>query len=281
MDTLQVAVDEIVPRNNDREVFDQQGIEELAESIAAVGLVQPIRVRPREEGGYELIAGERRWRAHLHLGRRTIDAVVTDASDRAAKDAMLAENMARRALNPIEEAKAYRERIDEFGETIEEVARVAGRQPAHIRWRLGLLDLAPDIIEQVASGNLRHTFAEAMVGLDANRQRAVVGILGKQKLSLDELWKLTERMRAEQAEQALFDDSQFELHAEEYVERAKRDTRALTVRQLARLTDEVLVGYSQLLQDADLPSDLARKVERLRDAVAYRLENAKTRGART
>jgi ParB family transcriptional regulator, chromosome partitioning protein len=146
-----IALAEIHVANNDRKHFDAKSIEDLAGSIKAHGLAQPITVR-RIADGFELVAGERRFRAHQLLGVATIDAIVRDLSDEGAAGIMLVENTGRVDLSPIEEANAYRRRIDEFGSTPAEVATAAGVSSIRVKYRLDLLNLRPEIQHQVHNG---------------------------------------------------------------------------------------------------------------------------------
>ena len=110
-----IPIDSIRRGDNDRQAFDQVALEELSESIRAHGLVQPITIRPMPDGHYQIVAGERRWRACKLLTWHEIPAIVRDLDDEAASAIMLAENIGRKDLNPIEEANAYHRRMDQFG----------------------------------------------------------------------------------------------------------------------------------------------------------------------
>lgn len=276
--TVVVDMVDVEPLNNDRTQFDPSELEALAASIDRVGLLSPITIRPKPDGnGYHLIAGERRWRAHQLLARETIVAIITDDDDRTAKQKMLAENTGRVNLNPIDEARAYQERVEVYDESIEDVAAFAGVQPAHVRWRLGLLKLDPEVQALIGAGTLKHTTGEALVGLDRDRQLAVLQVLSNRQLTLDEIWKLCDRMRNEQNQDSMFDPSAFAMVADEWVDQAQEENVALTIRQLAVLVDEVL---------AELPLDLdewagsvggsrASRYRRLRAALDYRIDNKK------
>lgn len=172
VETLQLLpTDSVHPGTNDRTTFKQSELRELADSIAEHGLAQPILVRPAPTGGYELIAGERRWRAHQLLGLEQIPAIVRDLDDLAAAAIMLAENMMRKDLSPLEEARAYESRAARFKLTVPQIAIAAKVSETRVRNRLRLLQLVPEAQELVASGNLSLNLADALVELDVNRQR--------------------------------------------------------------------------------------------------------------
>jgi ParB family chromosome partitioning protein len=137
-----LAVDEIhANAKQPRKRFDGEAVSGLAESIKAQGLIQPVVVRPRLEGGYELIAGERRWRAAREAGLASVPAVVREADDRDTLLLGLVENVAREDLSPIEEARAYAVLIDEFGLSLGEVAERVGRSKPTVSNRIRLLEL--------------------------------------------------------------------------------------------------------------------------------------------
>jgi ParB family transcriptional regulator, chromosome partitioning protein len=172
----QVSVGAIVPnpRQPRRRRIDEDAAG-LTESVRAQGLLQPIVVRPRQSGGYELIAGERRWRAARAAGLATIPALVRDADDRETLVLGLVENVARKDLSPIEEARAYAVLIDEFDLTLGEVAERVGHSKPSVSNRLRLLELADDILELVEAGQLSEGHARAVLAVreqDARRRLA-------------------------------------------------------------------------------------------------------------
>jgi ParB/RepB/Spo0J family partition protein len=206
-----VPVDLIEPEHNDRTTFDEGALKLLGESIITNGLVQPITVRPRTDGrtGYWLVAGERRWRAHQVVGLATIRAFVRNLDDATAQDIMLVENLARVDLNPIEEALAYRKRLD-AGADLADLARVAGVTTSRVKLRLDLLRLAPEVTHLVATGQILHGLAWELRNLDHNRQLVAMRAYGQQpamgwaglKTLVDELFK-------QQTEEPMFDADQF------------------------------------------------------------------------
>lgn len=149
-----------------RHVFDEDALEELKASIQEVGLLQPIVVREIGSGRYELVMGERRWRAAEAVGRDTIPAIVRDTRDDAMLRDALLENIHRANLNPLEEAAAYQQLLDEFGATHEELAKRIGRSRPQISNTIRLLNLPAPVQRRVAAGVLSAGHARALLGLD-------------------------------------------------------------------------------------------------------------------
>lgn len=168
---VDVPVDQIVPNpSQPRESFSHEEMEELIASIKEHGILQPLIVSPVDEG-YELIAGERRWRASKMAGMRTVPAIVRSVKDQQKLELALIENIHRQNLNPIEEAKAYKRLIDEFGLTQDEVAKKVGKSRPQVSNFIRLLELPPEIQEAVASGELPYTQARTLLALDSPSQQ--------------------------------------------------------------------------------------------------------------
>ncbi|GAA0563576.1 ParB/RepB/Spo0J family partition protein [Paractinoplanes ferrugineus] len=163
----ELPVTSIVPNaKQPRHVFDEEALEELKTSITEVGFLQPIVVRDAGDGSYELVMGERRWRAAQAIGRDTIPAIVRDTrDDDMLRDALL-ENIHRANLNPLEEAAAYQQLLEEFGATHEELARRIGRSRPQISNTIRLLNLPAPVQRRVAAGVLSAGHARALLGLD-------------------------------------------------------------------------------------------------------------------
>jgi ParB family transcriptional regulator, chromosome partitioning protein len=154
-----------------RRRFEQEATNELADSVRAQGLIQPVVVRPRDDGGYELIAGERRWRAVIEAGLPTVPALVRDADDRDALLLGLVENVAREQLSPVEEARAYAVLVDEFDLSLGEVAeRVAKAKPT-VSNRLRLLELPDDVLAMLERGELTEGHARAVLAVPDHEGR--------------------------------------------------------------------------------------------------------------
>lgn len=163
----ELSVDEIVPNPfQPREEFDEAGIEALAASIEAVGVLQPVLVRPAPDEGYQLIAGERRWRAAQKAGLRRIPAIVREIRDVSALEHALVENLHRQDLNALEEAAAYQQLIDDFGLTQEALARQVGRSRPAVANTLRLLNLPPAIQGLLIDGRLAATHARALLPVE-------------------------------------------------------------------------------------------------------------------
>jgi ParB family chromosome partitioning protein len=168
-----------------REVFDDPGLDELSASIRDKGLLQPLVVRRVGDGRYQLIAGERRLRAAQRAGLERVPIVVRDADDGEALELALVENLQRENLNPVEEARAYQRLCDEFGLSQEEIAQHVRKNRSTVTNSLRLLQLAPDVLGQVASGALTAGHARSLLGLSsAEAQTAVARDVIARRLSV-------------------------------------------------------------------------------------------------
>jgi ParB family chromosome partitioning protein len=147
-----------------REHFDEEALAALADSIREVGILQPVLVRAGEDGGYELIAGERRWRAARRVGLQTVPAMVRVADDAAMLQHAIVENIQREELNPLEEAAAYQQLIEDFALTHDDVATRVGKSRATITNTLRLLQLPPSIQRCLKEGTIRMGHARALLG---------------------------------------------------------------------------------------------------------------------
>ncbi|MFG2056326.1 ParB/RepB/Spo0J family partition protein [Micromonospora sp. NPDC048930] len=163
----EIPVDAIVPNpKQPRQVFDEEALEELKTSIQEVGFLQPIVVRQLDGEKYELVMGERRWRAAQAVGRESIPAIVRDTRDDAMLRDALLENIHRANLNPLEEAAAYQQLLEEFGATHEELARRIGRSRPQISNTIRLMNLPAQVQRRVAAGVLSAGHARALLSLD-------------------------------------------------------------------------------------------------------------------
>ncbi len=163
----ELPLDQVVPNpRQPRQVFDEDHMAELVHSIKEVGLLQPVVVREVARDRYELIMGERRWRAHELAGKETIGAIIRDTSDEdLLRDALL-ENLHRSQLNPLEEASAYQQLLEDFGCTHDELATRIGRSRPQISNTIRLLKLTPAVQRRVAAGVLSAGHARALVGIE-------------------------------------------------------------------------------------------------------------------
>ena len=163
----EIPVDSIVPNpKQPRQVFDEEALEELKTSIREVGFLQPIVVRQLDGEKFELVMGERRWRAAQAVERETIPAIVRDTRDDAMLRDALLENIHRANLNPLEEAAAYQQLLEEFGATHEELARRIGRSRPQISNTIRLLNLPAQVQRRVAAGVLSAGHARALLSLE-------------------------------------------------------------------------------------------------------------------
>ncbi len=176
-----------------RDRFDEESLAALAESISEVGVIQPIIVREAIEG-YEIIAGERRWRAAQRAGLRSIPTLVRSADDKGALEAAVVENVHRQDLNALEEAAAYRQLMDDFGLTQDEVASRVGRSRSAVANTVRLLNLAPSVQRLVVEGHLSAGHGRALLALeDEEARQGLVEEIVRDNLTVRE----TERRVAE------------------------------------------------------------------------------------
>jgi ParB family chromosome partitioning protein len=169
---VQLPVGSIRPnRRQPRKRFDAEAVSELVESIRIQGVVQPIIVRPDQSGGYELVAGERRWRAARAAGLATIPALLREVEDRDALLLALVENVAREDLSPVEEARAYAVLMDEFELSLGDVAERVGRSKPSVSNRLRLLELPEDVLALVERGQLTEGHARAILSVPDHEHR--------------------------------------------------------------------------------------------------------------
>jgi ParB family chromosome partitioning protein len=183
-DEIPVGAIEPNPRQP-RQAFDEEALEELAESIRVVGLLQPIVVRKTGVDRYELVMGERRWRACQLAELDAIPAIVRETPDNDLLRDALIENLHREQLNPLEEAAAYQQLLDDFSATHEELARRVGRSRPHISNTIRLLNLPPGVQQRVAAGVLSAGHARALLSLtDARAQEQLAHRIVAEGLSV-------------------------------------------------------------------------------------------------
>lgn len=206
-DYFECAIEDVHPTaDNPRQRFDEQKLNELAESIKNQGLVQPLVVRQRSSqdgGGFWLIAGERRWRAAQRAGLKSVPVVVKEVQARDAYELTLVENLQREDLNPIEEAEAYQRLSSEFGYTQEQLALRVGKDRATVANALRLLKLPQKVRNLVASDELQMGHARALLGLDddAAIERSAARVVQKQ-LSVRQTEELVRRERGDGKQKA-------------------------------------------------------------------------------
>ena len=170
-DVVELKLSEIEPNHNQpRKEFDQQALESLADSIRQHGLIQPLIVRPQMNGGYQIVAGERRWRASRMAGLTQVPVIIREMGDQQTMEIALIENLQREDLNPIEEARGFQELIDRYGFTQEQVAQSVGKSRPAVANALRLLGLPEPIAAQVESGRLSAGQARAILALGSEQQ---------------------------------------------------------------------------------------------------------------
>jgi ParB family chromosome partitioning protein len=175
-----------------RKSFGLEAAAGLAASVKAQGLLQPLLVRARSEGGYELIAGERRLRAAREAGLATVPAVVREADDRESLVLGLVENVAREQLSPVEESRAYAVLLDEFGLSLGEIAERVGRSKPSVSNRLRLLELPDEVLEMLSAGELSEGHARAVLALpDHDARKALARRAVKNGLSVRQVEQAT------------------------------------------------------------------------------------------
>ena len=171
----ELLIEQVFPNpNQPRKVMDPEAIKELASSIESEGLLQPIVVR-LTDAGYELIAGERRWRAHQQLGRPTILARVLEVTDLSSASLSLIENLQREQLNPVEEAMGYQSLISDFNLSQQEVSQRMGKSRSHIANLMRLLQLEGELKRLLAEGELSVGHAKVLLGIDDPDRRLAIG----------------------------------------------------------------------------------------------------------
>jgi ParB family transcriptional regulator, chromosome partitioning protein len=185
-DLAQIPVGSIRPNTRQpRKRVDAEGVAGLAESVRAQGVIQPIVVRPDGEGSYELVAGERRWRAAKAAGLPTVPALVRETDDRDSLLLALVENVARENLSPVEEARAYAVLQDEFALSLGDIAERVGRSKPAVSNRLRLLDLPDDVLALVERGALTEGHARAVLAVpDHDGRRRLARRIVQQGLSV-------------------------------------------------------------------------------------------------
>jgi ParB family chromosome partitioning protein len=189
----QLAVGSLRPgKYQPRTRMDEAALAELADSIRARGVIQPIVVRPVGTNQYEILAGERRWRAARIAGLERVPALVREVADDAALGIGLIENIQREDLNPLEEANGLKRLIEEFRLTHEEVAQAIGRSRAGVTNLLRLLELAPAVQEMLQDGRIDMGHARALLSLSKSRQVEVAGQVAARGLSVRETERLVQ-----------------------------------------------------------------------------------------
>ena len=210
---LTLPITKVEPRKDQpREVFDEDALRELAESITQYGLIQPIVARKLPSGYYQIVAGERRWRASRLAGLTEVPVRVIEADDRTTAELALVENLQRENLNPIEEAKGYKTLIEVYGLTQEETAKSVGRSRPAITNSMRLLSLSGDVLKLVEEGKLSAGHARALIPItDGKKQLDAAKEVISKNLSVRKTevmaGKLTQEPKEEKAKKPFVDYS--------------------------------------------------------------------------
>ena len=244
----EIAVAAVVPnRFQPRERFDEEALASLTASIREMGVLQPILVRPAVDDQYEIIAGERRWRAAKRAGLQHIPAIIREVEDTAALEHALVENLHRQDLNPLEEAAAYQQLMEDFGLTQELVAQRVGRSRSAVANTLRLFQLPPSIQRMIADGRLTAGHARALLATpDRDLQEELADEILNRGLSVREIEQLVRDRLAPPDETEVEPDPQPVAPASARTPPALREPAVLELEDLlsARLNTRVSVSLS-------------------------------------
>ena len=198
-EVVSLKISQIEPnRSQPRRSFDDDALQELAQSISEHGVLQPILVRPQIYGGYQIVAGERRYRASRLAGLKEIPAIIRELSDSETMQIALIENLQRRDLNVLEEAKGYKTLIDEYGFSQEDVARTVGKSRSAVANTLRLLGLPDEVKDMVENEKLSAGHARALLGLEYDESMLPTAKkIVKENLSVRETERLVKKINIE------------------------------------------------------------------------------------
>ncbi|MBQ1413625.1 MAG: ParB/RepB/Spo0J family partition protein [Clostridia bacterium] len=199
--TTILHISELEPnRDQPRKEFDAAALAELADSIAAVGVIQPLIVRPMVGGGYQIVAGERRWRAAQSAGLTEVPVIIRELSDKEVDEIALIENLQREDLNPVEEAEGYRHLMNEYGMTQEQVASRVGKSRPSIANSVRLLELPDSILGMLTAGDLTVGHVRPLLGLhDEDSMVKVACMAVKKKLTVRDVEKQVKKEKGDAA----------------------------------------------------------------------------------
>ena len=201
-DSRVLPITKVEPRRDQpRNIFDEQALAELADSIREHGIIQPLTVRNMENGYYQIIAGERRWRAARMAGLKEVPVRIIQADDRAAMELAMVENLQREDLNPVEEANGYKTLMTEYGLTQEETAERVGKSRPVIANALRLLSLPADVLALVESGKLSLSHARAILEIpDQPRRSKIAKLILEKGLTVREATAIIKKNLTEKPE---------------------------------------------------------------------------------
>ena len=261
-----LKISDIEPRKNQpRKIFEREALESLADSIATYGVLQPIIVRENTSfpGSYEIIAGERRWRAAKMAGLSEIPVVILTGDELKMAQISLIENIQRENLNPVEEAAAYLDLIEKFGLTQEQVAKQVGKSRSAITNTLRLLDLPDEILEYLRSGELSAGHARALLGLnDVDTMIMLAQKIISKQLSVREVEQLIKKLNS--PKQIVDDDDELLL---EGVNHRKIYMKELERRLMETLGRKAKIAYTPKKKVLELSFDSDEDLETLLTAI--------------
>ena len=221
-----------------RKQFDPDALADLADSIRQHGIIQPLTVRKLQSGYYQIIAGERRWRAARMAGLSQVPVVVIEADDRKAMERAMIENLQREDLNPMEEAEGYRTLMEQYGLTQEETSQRVGKSRSAVANALRLLHLSDEVRVLVEEGKLSGGHARALVPLTAELQKKAAAVIIKDDLSVRQTELLVKKLTADKPQKPVKDAGSVDYAAEaarELSERLGRPCKIVTGRKKGRL----------------------------------------------
>lgn len=212
-----------------RKRFDDESLQELADSISQHGIIQPLTVRKLSSGYYQIIAGERRWRAARLAGLQKIPVIVIEADDRKAAELAMIENLQREDLNPMEEAAGFQSLIESYHMTQEEAAQRVGKSRSAVTNALRLLGLTPSVRKLVEEGKLSAGHARALVPLSPSLQESAANAIVSGGLSVRQTEALVKRLSAEKKEAQVKDPDEVDYLAEAQNELKARLCRGVKI----------------------------------------------------
>ena len=221
-----------------RKQFDPDALADLADSIRQHGIIQPLTVRKLQSGYYQIIAGERRWRAARMAGLSQVPVVVIEADDRKAMELAMIENLQREDLNPMEEAEGYHTLMEQYGLTQEETSQRVGKSRSAVANALRLLNLCKAVRELVEEGKLTGGHARALVPLTTDMQQKAAAIIVKDDLSVRQTELLVKKLTAEKPDKPAKDATSVDYAAEaarELGERLGRPCKIVTGKKKGRI----------------------------------------------
>lgn len=240
-DSLYLPISQIEPYGNQpRKYFDEAALHDLADSIREHGILQPLTVRKLSSGYYQIIAGERRWRAARIAGLQQVPAIVIEADDRKMTELALIENLQREDLNPIEEAEGYKSLMENYQMTQEEAAARVGKSRSAVANSLRLLGLCADVRKLLESGKLSGGHARALLPLKADAQKQAAAAVIEHGLSVRQTESLAKKLSGKKKEKTataeeLLSESYGKIAAQELSSALGRTCRIVSGRKKGRV----------------------------------------------